>query len=160
MQCTATNLTPRYFLELKWSPKVNDSPWKSASLHDFWSNRWNLRTQASLKRIVHDPLLPSGRIVAVLGTFCITGILHEWMLYAAHGHSTHEQFWFFMIHGVFVVIEGCYKDTQVAQLVLYPFAPAMDLSFDAELVLERSHPRVSHLINPLNLKCNLLAIES
>ena len=55
---------------------------ESKSPMDFWGTRWNTMIHSCLKNGVYKPLRLAGvhRIGAVLGTFCASGIFHEWIL--------------------------------------------------------------------------------
>lgn len=56
--------------------------WRSASLAEFWSKRWNTAFQGFLKRCVYIPLLPyTGRHGAVWATFGASGLFHAVVLY-------------------------------------------------------------------------------
>ena len=55
---------------------------QSESPSDFWSRRWNKVTQSGLRRGIYVPLVQSGvsRTGAALGTFLVSGVLHEYVL--------------------------------------------------------------------------------
>ena len=56
--------------------------WRSASLAEFWSKRWNTAFRGFLKRCVYIPLLPyTGRHGAVFATFGASGLFHAVVLY-------------------------------------------------------------------------------
>jgi hypothetical protein len=89
------------------------NPFVSTSLQDFWANRWNVTTQYSIKRLSYDVLYPRldfcsknvRRVISILATFVFSGLMHEWQVYAVLGASRWEQFTFFVLHGVLVLLE-------------------------------------------------------
>lgn len=81
-------------------------PLRSASLHDFWSRRWNLAFVAMNQRLVR-PLFPA-RCPApfiVLGLFLVSGALHELAISFPTGATPGGPFAYFVLHGVLVLIE-------------------------------------------------------
>ncbi|KIY94649.1 hypothetical protein MNEG_13312 [Monoraphidium neglectum] len=110
-------------------PEVFDTPLASLSISEFWAERWHqfLRHhfQAGLgHRIVDaaarpaiDRLLPPGAAVpaarraalAVAGTavaFTMSGLMHEYLSWAAWGEVSGRYMAFFGLHGLAVVAEG------------------------------------------------------
>lgn len=94
------------------------APWCAASLREFWTKRWNLPASDTLRDAVYLPLVdalrkphhavppPHARLVAILATFIVSGIMHEFILYCLTGAVSLEMIAFFSLHGVLVVAEG------------------------------------------------------
>ena len=62
---------------------IMDNPiFKSTSPSEFWTVRWNTLVQGVLARGVYVPLrkMAFPRVAAVVGTFLMSGLLHEWLL--------------------------------------------------------------------------------
>jgi len=107
--------------------EINHSPLtKSTSPSDFWAQRWDRIVAGGLKRGVFRPLRQCGlsRPFAVLGTFVVSGLLHEYVLVimAMRGrmatfHHTDEpysptlgkQLSFFLWNGIVVLLEHLVK---------------------------------------------------
>jgi hypothetical protein len=93
----------------------------STSATDFWSNRWNMTMHGSFKRGIVKPLMRRGdvpRWVAVLGTFVVSGLLHEYICQVIQAKSIRfpgiakdyvanigNQLCFFVWNGGVVVLE-------------------------------------------------------
>jgi len=82
-------------------------PWKSKSLGDFWSRRWNLAYSEMCTILLFRPLKGRvGRGVAVLLVFLFSGLLHEMAISlpvkAGYGLPT----LYFALHGVLVLVES------------------------------------------------------
>lgn len=63
---------------------VFDNPmWKSTTVTDFWSRRWNRLVHGVLKRGVYKPVrkLTSNRGLAAASAFVMSGVLHEYILF-------------------------------------------------------------------------------
>jgi hypothetical protein len=63
----------------------NDEPFlRSSSPSDFWGRRWNILVGSGLRRGVFRPLRKGGcsRAFAAMITFLVSGLLHEYILYA------------------------------------------------------------------------------
>ncbi|KAL8161052.1 hypothetical protein V2J09_012541 [Rumex salicifolius] len=90
-------------------------PYLATSLQDFWGSRWNLMTSNILRLTVHNPLsrITSpmlgkrwSLIAGILGSFTVSGFMHELTYYHYTRVSpTWEVTWFFILHGVCTAIE-------------------------------------------------------
>lgn len=103
----------------------SDQPYLSTSLQDFWGRRWNLTVTNILRHTVHKPVkaMFSGRvwdwIPAVLATFLVSGLMHELLIcYMTRVRPTWEMTWFFVVHGVCVVVEVLLKKVLAGKLVV------------------------------------------
>lgn len=99
-------------------PQFNE-PYLSTSLQDFWGRRWNLMVSSILRLAVYEPTgnIASDlvgrkwvRIPAVMGTFFVSGIMHELMFfYLGRDKLTLELTCFFLLHGLCLIVEGVLK---------------------------------------------------
>ncbi|KAK7316807.1 hypothetical protein RJT34_00535 [Clitoria ternatea] len=104
----------RIILRAEIEPQFNE-PYLSTSLQDFWGRRWNLMATRILRPTVYDPVRristqfvgPSNATpVAMLATFFVSGIVHEVIYYYfTRAPPTWEVTWFFIFHGVCLVVE-------------------------------------------------------
>ncbi|KAJ6310052.1 hypothetical protein OIU76_014899 [Salix suchowensis] len=108
----------KVLLGLELEPQF-DEPYLSTSLQDFWGRRWNLMVSSILRLAVYEPTfnLASGlvgrkwaRFPAVMGTFFVSGIMHELMFfYLGRDKLTMEMTCFFLLHGLCLIAEGFLK---------------------------------------------------
>ncbi|CAI9086896.1 OLC1v1020819C1 [Oldenlandia corymbosa var. corymbosa] len=92
-----------------------DEPYLATSLQDFWGKRWNLMASKILRPTVYDPVRSfcepmAGRkwspIPAVMATFLVSGLMHEWILYnIGRVKPTGELTCFFLLQGASVAAE-------------------------------------------------------
>ncbi|MCD7466082.1 hypothetical protein HAX54_002432 [Datura stramonium] len=92
-----------------------DEPYKTSSLQDFWSRRWNLMVTTILHPSIYVPVrsIVTGRISrkwaplpAVLATFFVSGLMHELIFYnIGRLKPSGEVTCFFLIHGVALTLE-------------------------------------------------------
>eukprot|EP00775_Hariotina_reticulata_P010019 gene10019-10174_t len=109
-----------------------DQPWKSTSIADFWSRRWNNVVGLTLRALVYDPIV-EGRVVrkaptaasqgsscshpapiplslklaGMTATFVVSGLAHEWILYCiAYKYNPYYWFVFFTVQAPVCVLEG------------------------------------------------------
>ncbi|XP_028777216.1 probable long-chain-alcohol O-fatty-acyltransferase 5 [Neltuma alba] len=93
----------------------SDEPYLSTSLQDFWGRRWNLTVTSLLRDAVYTPLRSIcgpllGRTVGVVAAFVVSGLMHELIFYYVTREApTWEVTWFFVLHGVSVVVESRVK---------------------------------------------------
>ncbi|CAL5411826.1 unnamed protein product [Camellia sinensis] len=128
----------RALLGLELEPQFND-PYLSTSLQDFWGRRWNLMVTRTLRPTVYDPVLyVATRIVgrkwaplpAVLSTFVVSALMHELIFYyLGRSRPTWEITWFFLLHGVCVMVEIAIKKVltgrcQLPRLISTPLTVA------------------------------------
>jgi hypothetical protein len=83
---------------------------ESRSLKEAWGLKWNLPTQALLQRISYVPLREQGygRGLAAIGTFFVSGLLHEYN-FSIHNHRFHDRpgtaVVFFVLMGMIMLLE-------------------------------------------------------
>jgi alginate O-acetyltransferase complex protein AlgI len=81
------------------------SPFASASLREFWGQRWNLAFVDMDKRLFL-PLFPRGsKWIAMFGIFLVSGILHEFGISYPAGGGWGGPLLYFLIHGVLTAVE-------------------------------------------------------
>eukprot|EP01018_Ginkgo_biloba_P015208 Gb_11115 [translate_table: standard] len=109
-------------------PQFN-KPYLSASLQDFWGKRWNLIVTSILRPSVYEPVLHLCwkihrkieeeelvsvekrppvwvRGVALVCTFGVSGLMHEWLIYFyTEAKPSWEMTLFFTFHGLCTAIE-------------------------------------------------------
>ncbi|KAE8811189.1 putative long-chain-alcohol O-fatty-acyltransferase 5 [Hordeum vulgare] len=90
-----------------------DRPYLATSLRDFWGRRWNVSVPAVLRPCVYSPMraLIGGRrgaaMAAVLATFLVSGLMHEWMFYyITLQPPTGEATAYFVLQGACTVVES------------------------------------------------------
>ncbi|XP_024025812.1 acyl-CoA--sterol O-acyltransferase 1-like [Morus notabilis] len=113
-----TSAAARAIWGLDLEPHFNE-PYLSSSLQDFWGRRWNLMVGRALRPAVYEPTLGLwaglvGRkwapIPAVLGTFAVSGLMHELIFYYwARVWPTWEVTRFFLLHGTCLAAEIAVK---------------------------------------------------
>ncbi|TKY46964.1 long-chain-alcohol O-fatty-acyltransferase 3 [Spatholobus suberectus] len=99
-------------------PQFNE-PYLSTSLQNFWGHRWNLMVTCILRPTVYDPVrrmstsfmgTSCATSAAMLGTFLVSGLMHELMYYyITRVPPTWEVMCFFVLHGVCTVAEVAVK---------------------------------------------------
>ncbi|PIA58965.1 hypothetical protein AQUCO_00400076v1 [Aquilegia coerulea] len=104
----------KLFISQELEPQFNN-PHLSTSLGNFWSKRWNLMVSNLLKSTIHEPTRSLFTPVvgrrwaihpAILATYVVSGLMHELMhFYVGRTWPTWDVMWFFIIHGVCVIIE-------------------------------------------------------
>lgn len=84
-----------------------NNPLASASIHDFWSKRWNLMYMRSALRTVFRPLIKKGYRpqIATMAVFICSGISHEVLIYAIRGYFDGYNGSFFVLQGLAVCLE-------------------------------------------------------
>ncbi|XP_009361072.2 probable long-chain-alcohol O-fatty-acyltransferase 5 [Pyrus x bretschneideri] len=108
------NATMRAVLGIELESPSNE-PYLSTSLQDFWGRRWNLMITNTLRQTVHKPVRSAAEtflgtawapLPAVLATFLVSGLMHELIyFYMTRATPTWEVTWFFVLHGVCLVVE-------------------------------------------------------
>lgn len=109
-----SNALVRAFLGIEME-LPSDEPYFSTSLQDFWGRRWNLLVSNALRHTIYKPVRSvSGTLLgtkcapllAVLAAFIVSGLMHELLFfYVARVAPTWEVTWFFVLHGVCLVVE-------------------------------------------------------
>jgi len=97
----------------------SDEPYLSTSLQDFWGKRWNRMMSDALRRTIYMPVKSTAsnlggkrwaHVAAVLAAFIVSGLMHELTYYyVIRVKPTWEVTWFFVLHGVCVVLEMMVK---------------------------------------------------
>ena len=83
-----------------------DRPFRSRSLHDFWSRRWNLAFVEMGKFLFWTPLRRAfGPAGAVFGIFLASGLLHEAAISYPAGGGWGGPFLYFALQGALVLAE-------------------------------------------------------
>ena len=112
--------------------KFSDAPLtQSTSPSDFWGNRWDRPVESTLRRGCFRPLRKASysRNLAAFGTFVVSGIIHEYMLWVMsfrRGPPNNpqgvpyvpvvgNQFLFFLWNGIVLVLERWWTGHQVLQ---------------------------------------------
>ncbi|KAF8409656.1 hypothetical protein HHK36_005734 [Tetracentron sinense] len=104
----------RSLLGLELEPQF-DEPYLSTSLQDFWGKRWNLMVSSILRPTVYVPIRSVSKrmlgrrwapLPALLGTFIVSGLMHELIFYyLGRQETTWEVTWFFVLHGICLAVE-------------------------------------------------------
>ncbi|CDP19938.1 unnamed protein product [Coffea canephora] len=104
----------RAMVGLELEPPSN-APYASTSLQDFWGKRWNLTVTNTLRLSVYKPVRSvSAGVVgnrwaalpAFFATFLVSGLMHELIYYyVSRAKPSWEVTWFFILHGICVMIE-------------------------------------------------------
>jgi len=82
------------------------APWRSASLGEFWSRRWNLAFSEMTSLAVYRPLaLRLGRRAALVAAFLFSGLLHEVAISLPVRAGYGRPMLYFAIHGVLTQVE-------------------------------------------------------
>ncbi|KAL2944943.1 Long-chain-alcohol O-fatty-acyltransferase [Bienertia sinuspersici] len=97
----------------------SDEPYVSSSLQDFWGKRWNLMVTDVMRHTVYKPMRaflsfylgPTwAQVPAVMAVFLVSGLMHELIFYYITRVSpTWEVTWFFVLHGLCLILEVCLK---------------------------------------------------
>ena len=116
-----------------------ESPFRSSSLSNFWSQRWN-RPFVEMNRIFFLPVLVRrlGMRGAIFVVFLISGILHELAISYPVGAGWGMPLAFFALQGLLVLAERRLKvrgPVWVALVVLAPVPILFHGAFRAELIL-------------------------
>ncbi|MBS1703795.1 MAG: membrane bound O-acyl transferase family-domain-containing protein [Armatimonadetes bacterium] len=116
-----------------------DAPWRSTSLLDFWSRRWN-RPFVEMNRIFFTPFLTRtvGVRGAIFGTFLISGILHELAISYPAGAGWGGPLAYFALQGLLVLIERRLPfrgPLWVASIVLGPLPLLFHQAFRAAIIV-------------------------
>ncbi|OWM85844.1 probable long-chain-alcohol O-fatty-acyltransferase 5 [Punica granatum] len=108
----------------------SDEPYLSTSLQDFWGRRWNLVVTDSLRQTVYKPIRRAVQPIlgvqwaplpAVLASFLVSGIMHELLFYyITRAVPTWEVTWFFVFHGMCVILEVGIKVAVKGRWQLHP----------------------------------------
>ncbi|CAK7345084.1 unnamed protein product [Dovyalis caffra] len=100
--------------------RIFNKPYLATSLQDFWGRRWNRLSSNILRQTIYEPtqnalvgVVGAGkaRVLALITTLVISGIMHELMFYyiSCGMRPTWEVTWFFVLQGISMVFEGALK---------------------------------------------------
>lgn len=82
------------------------APWRSTSLGEFWSRRWNLAFSEMTSLVVYRPLAESaGRRTALVSAFLFSGLLHEAAISLPVRAGFGGPLLYFAIHGLLTQVE-------------------------------------------------------
>ncbi|GKA80922.1 acyl-CoA--sterol O-acyltransferase 1-like protein [Tanacetum coccineum] len=119
----------RTLVQMESEPQF-DEPYLATSLQDFWGKRWNLMVTSILHPTIYDPIhsfstrfMPRkwASFIAVLTTFLVSGLMHEFIFYnIGRLETTGEVTCFFLLHGLLVGIEVNIKRAAKGKLCLPP----------------------------------------
>jgi Membrane bound O-acyl transferase family len=81
-------------------------PWRSASLAEFWSRRWNVGFSDMVAVAVQRPVGARwGRRAAIVGSFLASGLLHEMAISVPAGGGYGLPMLYFAAHGALVAAD-------------------------------------------------------
>jgi alginate O-acetyltransferase complex protein AlgI len=87
--------------------KLFSNPWRSASLTDFWSNRWNRSFSGFARDFLFWPLARRwGARWATLAVFMFSGLVHELMISFPARGGYGGPFLYFLLNGLAVGAES------------------------------------------------------
>lgn len=93
----------------EWPPLFN-APWAATSVSDFWGNRWHQLFRSPFIHIGSKPLsFLVGRTGGVMGAFLLSGIVHDWGMWAmGRGSNFQTAGGFFLLMGLGCVLENLF----------------------------------------------------
>nr|XP_043626460.1 acyl-CoA--sterol O-acyltransferase 1-like [Erigeron canadensis] len=119
----------RNVVKMELEPQFHE-PYLATSLQDFWGKRWNLMVTTILHPTIYEPIRSISlrflsrrwaSVVAVLTTFLVSGLMHEFIFYnIGRLRPTGEVTCFFLLHGVLLSIEISLKRIAIGKLHLGP----------------------------------------
>jgi len=78
-------------------------PWRSRSLSEFWSRRWNVGFSDMMSIVVHRPIASRfGRAAGLAASFVASGLLHELAISVPAGAGFGLPTLYFLAHGALV----------------------------------------------------------
>jgi hypothetical protein len=89
-------------------PPLFQSPYRSASISEFWSRRWNLRVSEFLfRKCCFAPLARRNLALALFAPFALSGVIHACLAYVAQGRWPISLCFgaFFVVQPLFIGIE-------------------------------------------------------
>lgn len=100
-----------------------NAPCLSTSLKEFWGERWNRVASNILRSAVFEPVrhysprkMGPKWFPAIIGTFIVSAIMHELLLfYLLRTRPTCRATLFFLLHGIFLVVETELKKKIIAK---------------------------------------------
>ncbi|GJV79920.1 putative ribonuclease H-like domain-containing protein [Tanacetum coccineum] len=90
----------------------SNEPYLATSLQDFWGRRWNLTVTSILRHTIFKPIINifSSKewtsFSAIMASFLVSGLMHElFFYYVTRVNPTWENASYFMLQGIYVVVE-------------------------------------------------------
>ncbi len=82
------------------------APWRSQSLAEFWSRRWNLGFSEMIAIVVHRPVAARfGRRAGIAAAFLVSGLLHELAISVPARGGYGLPMLYFALHGALVTAD-------------------------------------------------------
>ncbi|GBC08094.1 hypothetical protein RclHR1_00790044 [Rhizophagus clarus] len=97
---------------LFYSKSIFDEPYLSKNPRELWSIRWHQMFHEIFVELGYKPIcylfspfpVKLQKIFGILGSFAISGILHEYILYSSNEYFTLEQFTYFLFNAIIMII--------------------------------------------------------
>ncbi len=141
-----------------------DAPWRSESLTDFWSRRWN-RPFVEMDRIFFLPWLSRrvGIRLALVGIFIISGLLHELAISYPAAVGWGGPLLYFAVQAAMVTLERRRKlgPAWVAVIVLGPIGLLFHGAFRTAIfrpLLEAMQQRLTNIGMPAMINALIIAL--
>nr|XP_043630649.1 probable long-chain-alcohol O-fatty-acyltransferase 5 [Erigeron canadensis] len=107
-----SNILTKTLIGVELEPPSNE-PYLATSLQDFWGRRWNLIVTNTLRQTIYKPvksIFPNKKwawLPAIVASFIVSGLMHELLFFyvSTNVTPTKEMTYFFVLHGICVVIE-------------------------------------------------------
>ncbi|KNA09188.1 hypothetical protein SOVF_155710 [Spinacia oleracea] len=127
-------------------------PYRATSLQNFWGKRWNRVSSDILRHTIYDPTrkllegstrvgLGPSKVVALVVTLVVSGIMHEIMFY--HMTCGMKPTWeitnFFVLQGIFMALEMLVKRFWVRTLGWSPIHPVVSVPLTLAFVISTSY---------------------
>lgn len=128
-------------------PPFNNSPWKAASVAEFWGRRWNLLFGDWLREVVFNPL-QKRPVVAMCSAFFVSGLLHELLVSLPYQLVCSISIWglmtiYFLMQFLAVILEKYFlpKNRVVGRIFVW-----IAVLLPAPLVLNPATLAIFHLV--------------
>ena len=92
-------------------PPFSEGPWKATSLTDFWARKWHQSFRRPFIEVGGRPMRRLfGPIGGLMGVFILSGMLHDWSIWAmGKGTDFKGLGGFFILSGVGVLLEKAWE---------------------------------------------------
>jgi alginate O-acetyltransferase complex protein AlgI len=101
-----------HLLSLQWTrggfeaPPIMRSPFRAASLAEYWGQRWNLAFRDVAHAWIFRPLLRrTSAAAAVMGVFVISGLIHDLVISVASKARWGQPTLYFILQGLGILLE-------------------------------------------------------
>ena len=95
-------------------------PWRSQSLAEFWSRRWNVGFSDMISVVVHRPIAARfGRTAGLTASFVVSGLLHELAISIPAGAGYGLPTLYFVMHAA-LVMSGLHGRTATLLSLIIP----------------------------------------